>query len=570
MGRFSPPAQDPAPRWALPLAAASALFLFSLYAFFLIRGPRLPLAYDGVNCIYESLRMLSNGTLAFYSHGSIAFLLCGGLHAAWFLGLKILGEVSGSADYLVYFLLRIGWFVTAVEVFVGLFGLALLAQLFRIGRLFGGPAVGALACLLCATNLTFVAMTSFFKEDIFYWFFLLAAMELAWRAAEDLSFKHAVGAGVALGLSMASKYFGIFGFLLCLLPPAVAAAGERGRALKVGAAMAVSGAVSFLVFFPFLFTDPGNFIGTIRNMESVTSPGAMERAIWHYPRFHIRDLTGWAVAVVGALEWLRRWIKEPRGPVLLSLPALATVIFVGSRMGYSQTYHGFVLALFFFVLAPSGLWALLSPGGGTRRWIAVAAVGLTVAWDSSYLGGTLRYALRLTGPETRLQAREYLEAHASPGDRILINNAIVGDNFFGPPVVPSNRPQGHGPFTRALNAADALRPGPQFELKMVDLRSPLGPADWKGCDWAVIGRWGAHPDSQFAPVFRNPEVPDRAPPGFERVADFPAYPEAHTHHFPILTSLDYDSIRKASWSEIMNRRALGMSFAIYRRSKVRG
>lgn len=91
--------------------------------------------------------------------------------------------------------------------------------------------------------------------------------------------------------------------------------------------------------------------------------------------------------------------------------------------------------------------------GITRRsWLAPAAVLLYAAFTPAFLGGTVKHALLLYGRDARLEARDFLLAHATPGDCVVITGGVNGENSFGPPLLPMKPPDptGTGVYAEAV------------------------------------------------------------------------------------------------------------------------
>lgn len=562
--------------WPRLVLAGIIVALVAWHVAALTWGPTMPFGHDELNFLQEALRLPAEHKLASYGHGPLFYELVAVLEAGYYAVLRLTGSVQTTFDFLVEVQTRLGPLYGASRILVAVGGIAVLIQVYRLGVIFGGPAAGALGALLCATNVTFLAMTSQVKEDAFYWFFLLLFMELAWRTSEHQSRRAAAWAGVALGCAMAAKYFAVFAAVFVLLP-AVRSNGRRLReALTLGLIMGVAAAATLLMLFPFLITDTEQVRNSIRILNAGYATGnnifdhyraeiGGEWTLYAYVRYHLPNLFGWMVFIFGGVEIVRRLTREPKGPILLLTAPLLQFLFIGLRPGFSLAYFAFPLALMFFVLAASLAVHVASATSGTRwRWSAAWILVAVAALDGAFLPGAVKYGVFLTGPETRLLARDIIVSKALPGDCVLINAGITGDNIYGPPLVPANPQPGRGAFTNARVMASQRMNGPRFELRILD-SVLIPPQATEGCEWLVIGHRGqeARIDHGTGPVTM---VQPTAPAGYAKVAAIDAFPEQHSIAYPFPSTLDYDVLRANSIARIWRDRAMGLSFEIYRLS----
>lgn len=550
-------------RWPRLVVAGIIVALSGWWVVTLAWGSKVPFTHDELNFIYEALRLPAEHRLASYAHGPFMYELVAGLEAAYFVVLRLAGSVRTSFDFLVEVQSRIAPLYEASRVLVALGGIGTVIQVYRLGMIFGGPVAGVLAALLCATNLTFLTMTSMVKEDVFYWFFLLVAMELAWKTSEHQSRRAAAWTGVAIGCAMATKYFAVFAIALVLVPAARSQGRRLKEALILGFIMGAAAGTTLLMLFPFLITDTARVLSSIRETNSRFPVIEGDWALYAYIRYHLPNLFGWTVFTFGGVELVRRLMQEPRGPILLFAAPILQFLFVGLRQGFSLAYYAFPLALSFFVLAASLAVHIASATRVARwRWSAAWILVAVAALDGAFLPGAVKYGLLLTGPETRLLARDVIVSRASAGDCVLMNAGVVGENIFGPPLVPTNPPPGSGAFTRARVIASQRMDGPRFELRVLD--TILFPAQaTQGCEWLVIGRRGqeSHIERGTGPIRM---IRPSAPTGYTLVADINAFPEEHSLFYPFPTTLDYDALRASSIGKVWRDRAMGLSFEVYR------
>jgi hypothetical protein len=327
--------------------------------------------------------------------------------------------------------------------------------------------------------------------------------------------------------------------------------------------MVVAG-VSVLIFMPFLLTDTGSVVKSISQLNSVTGLFAGGVAFPQYVFVHLPNLVGWVVLTAGTFELAWRARRDRRGPWLLGLPSVLLLVFLGLRPGFNRAHYIYPVALFLFILASSFAvrcyrWA----GTSGWRWLSPAAVIMVAGSSAVYLPGLIKYALILTGPDTRMLARDYIHAHVPPGECVVLTHGVVGWNVFGPPLSPSNPPAGSGAFWTANRAALERVGGPRYQLKIVDGVSGFPPDLTAGCDWIVSPRTSDAASRELGPHGVDRDKPPR---GFEVAGVIRGFPEPQTTTWPFLAPEDYRELRTVSFRQLWTERARGFTLVVYRRS----
>lgn len=533
------------------------------YAIFLCLGPRGALSHDELNFVFEALRLPAEGRLSSYIHGPLLYEAIAVVEVGLYALGRLFGKLHSTSDFLVFVLQDLSLHLTLGRAIAAAAGLLTVFQTYRVARLLGGERAGAIAAAFCATNLTFVVMTSMCKEDALFWALSMSALDLSWRSWDSEGRGRPVLAGVCMAGAFAAKYLALFVPLLVLVPFVRASRAERPRALRQSLMIGGSALVGLALFFPFLLTDTKAVVQALLEAQSATAASGSRLAMTAYIGHHIPNLVGWpvlAAAVVGLVLRIRR---DPRGPVVLLAVPLLQFLFVGMRSGYSMAHYAFPAALACFVLAAGFLadlpWTRLGLAPGRAApWLLFALL----LSDGAYVRGALKHALLVTGPRTSQEAQRFLLANALPGECVAMNHGAQGENFAGPQLLAANLPPGTGAFTRARAAASGAAAGPRFFVQIGN-QSAL-PSDLKpGCEWLVVGRRGELSVVESGrPTAAVVETP--VPPGYEPRFAVRAFPEEHSNYAPHLTSLDYEQLRRTSVAEIWRRRAMGLHFDVYR------
>lgn len=518
------------------------------------------------------MRLLGERRLNGYAHGPLIFELSALVELIRYLALRVLGSVQSPEDFLVSAIADPFSRFRILHVLSACAGLGCLAAIYRLGLIFGGPLVGALSALFCSTNLTFIIMTTIYKEDPFYWVLLFFSMERSWAAAQGPDRRAAAQCGAAVGAALSAKYMAMCGLPLLGLPLMRAGLAGLTSALRQVSLGAACAAAAFLSLFPFLLTDTVEVMKSIIQLGEGTG-GIMPHpplAVWAYLSHHLPNMAGVAVPVLGVIELGRRLQTEPRGPVLLAVVPIGLLLLMGLRRSISYAYYVFPAAAFLWILASSLAVHVSRNFSGWRKGFPLMLCVLPLV-DGAFLPGAAKYALLVTGPDTRALAQNYLEAHAADGDCVAVNLGTAGENLFGPQLAPNALPPGHGPFTRARAKAFARGKGKKFALRIIEDEpgwtaesGRIPAAASKGCDWVVLGRRGRISNVEYGLDKKNGEVRTEAPPGFRLAATVEAYPPPHSKSYSLFSSLDYAELSSVSFPALWKNRAMGLSFDIYR------
>lgn len=549
--------------WRWLFRGVLALFLI-WQALFLLRGPTLPIVHDELNLLYESLRLPAEFRLSGYVHGPLLYELIACVEVGWFAILRIAGAVSSPEEFLVHVLTHPHAHLVLGRALVGGLACATLFQVYRLGGLFGGIRVGALAGLLWASNLTFFAFACVLKEDLLFLFLFVSALLQGWGAVERRQGRGCFVTGLLIGASTAAKYFGVFALALLALPFLCLDRKERSRAAGLSFWMALGFVVAIGVFIPFLITDTNSFFGSIESLvvgKTTAGTPTLPRYLW----VHLPNLVGWVVLMAGSIEWGYRLIRQPRGPIMLGMAPLFQMLWLGSRSGYSVAYYIFPMALFLSVLAAAFFARVLALTQlGLFRFLILPLVISVVVLDGAFLRGSSKHALLLLAPDSRIFARDWVHTHVPSGERILLTHGIVGMNFWGPPLVPIDPGPVVGPFTAANQQILQQWQGPRYHLKVIDGFRGFSPALIQDCDWLITTQIGT--ETSFELSKESAQNPPSPPPGFELAALFVGFPPQRSTLWPFFLSSDYAGLSEVSLKSMWGNCVRGLTIAIYHRN----
>lgn len=539
-------------RFGTALLLAALAFWIVTYA---LRGPSLAINHDELNYLYGSMRLLTEGRPVGYAHGPVTYELIALAHVVAYAVTRGLGTVHSAPDYLTFVIRHEARYLEFLRALAGLFGLATIAMLYRLARIFVAPVVAFGAVVLSVAGPTFLTLASVLKEDVLYWFLLVFSLYAAWRAVAVGHTRWALAAGCAIGSATATKYLGVFAFLLVALPFLQLAGITTDRRRHLSLVMGCSGIVTLGLVFPFLLTDTASVVQNVRQMDasSAAAGSGQGLVLTDYLTTHIPDLVGWPATAVGFLGLALALRRNPAGSILLAVVPLAQLLFLGLRHGQAQAYYIFPAACLLALLACATVYE-----GCRRFWPSGAGILVFVSClanlaDQAHIPGAAKQALVLLAPDTRLVVRDFVLRRVPPGSRVVIGAGIIGLNFWGPPLLPALPDGERGVFARARESAFSGASEARFRVRLVDGRASRLLLGGEDC-WVILPRLGS---------VAGRRLMDAEPPrGCERVARFYSFPEPQSQAWPMMMAGDYDALREATFHDVWARAAHGLSMDV--------
>lgn len=292
-------------------------------------------------------------------------------------------------------------------------GAATVFVVFLTGWRLGGASAAIPAALFLAGNAVHVEKSRFVEVDVAMAFFVAISFLFLLAYADRGERRHFGLAAIAAGLAAATKYPGAL--LLVNLPVALWIRGERSLA-KTAILACLLAVLVFAAATPHVLLDfdafRNDFAGQLYHMRE----GHFGRAAGGVPGAWRHFTAGFGVSIVllaavGAAGVLRRRTKEF---LLAPLPILLFALLSMSRM---QDPH-YLLPAFPAVslLAALGLLRIV-PLSIRRRGLVLSAATVVLL-----LVPGLRIAdldRRLSAPDTRRLAQEWIETNIRPGSLVL-------------------------------------------------------------------------------------------------------------------------------------------------------
>jgi len=302
-------------------------------------------------------------------------------------------------------------------------GVATVALTFDLGRRITGFVLGGvLAGLWVAFSPTLVANSRFLIPDGPLAFFTTLIVWASWRIYQDGQTRDYLLAGVALGLAVGLKYNAVV-FALAIILAHFLRTGLRG---VKDWRLYVAGTISLVVFVattPFAILDSQAFLKgafiDIRHYTGGHAGNTGNSLAWYLEYFWRTEGPVLLLAAVGAL-----WgaYKRSRGAIFVATTALAYLLFISAfAVHFERT--ALPLIPLFAVLAAYCLVSLLPSQALDRASVHLgAATALIVLALLFPLAGTVRDTVRLTTPDGRDTAREWINLNLPAGSRIGVES----------------------------------------------------------------------------------------------------------------------------------------------------
>ena len=323
------------------------------------------------------------------------------------------------------------------------FGTASVYLVYRLGRdAFGRPA-GLLAALFLAVLPLHVAYSHMAVTDVTATALSLLALFLLFGATQGRGRRWLIAGAAAAGLATSTKY----NLGMLVLPATVAAVyacrGEAasrvsagGRAASVWLRLLAARLygpmlAAFIVGSPFVVLDAGHFVSDFVKQSRIQGRGWLgyenaPNGFWYNLTTNLESTLGVVLLVLclAGLAWAL-WRRTPLD-LMLAPYAIIYYLYISTWQALADRYLLPLLPVLVLFAARLCVEALRL--SGTRRLVAAAvAAGLVALALFVPLSASLAYDGSLSGPDTRLRARAWVESNVPAGSVIAAEN-------YGPPL----------------------------------------------------------------------------------------------------------------------------------------
>jgi hypothetical protein len=345
---------------------------------------------------------------------------------------------------------------------IALAGALSVLAVYQLGRQIQNRAAGIAAALLVAVNLLHVRESHFITPDVpqslgFVLTVLLCLSALKTKRSRRLYLAAMLG-GIVIAWKWASLPLMLPLWFTAWQIDGNAPGRKRIKRLVLSSAVAL---VGFAVFSPELFIYPDRYLQWAQ-MDYITG------SVGGYGGFVIDNLSGWmfylkailigmgiigsALGLLGIGVLAMRWAKT-REPGLTLVGLLCAAYFV--QMAVSQRFFvRYTMPLFPFLAVSAGVavdW-ICARGLGSRRVLSAAGyIVLTLVLIIQPLAADVRLNLIWGQTDTRIVAKQWIEAHLPEGSRIATDWQI-----HGVPLATPDVPQPYSTRTYSVTEINGL------------------------------------------------------------------------------------------------------------------
>jgi 4-amino-4-deoxy-L-arabinose transferase-like glycosyltransferase len=340
------------------------------------------------------------------------------------------------------------------------FSVATVWLLYLCVQRIAGPWAGLLAAGFLALAHLHVRDSHFGVTDVPMTALVMASMYFLLRARESGAVRHFVLAGLFAGLSMSTKYAGVFLVAPLLLVHLQVRSRERSAGVPTRFFLdrrpwlfGLSLAAAFFAGSPYALLDFSQFVHDVRFEMAHLSrgdAGLQQRGWWYHLHFSLRYGLGVGILGAGLLGGIL-WAFQRRWAALVWF-AFPLVFYAVAGKGYTTFVRYVIPVVPFLCGSAGGLVAVLAArlAGPSKRaalsWSVVLAS--LVVLPSAYR--VVRTNLLLTRDDSRFLARQWIEANVEDVSKVYLSTPWIKG------AAPRSAAEIQGILERGENNPDAF------------------------------------------------------------------------------------------------------------------
>ncbi|MGD0781578.1 MAG: glycosyltransferase family 39 protein [Candidatus Aminicenantales bacterium] len=360
---------------------------------------------------------------------------------------RVNGTFHDNSQFINYFIDHPATYYLIGRALSAVLSIGTILLLYFIGLRMYNRTVGLLAAVFLTFSLEHTTTSHAMMPDAPMVFFMVLAFYFVWRVYEEGRPRDYILAGLAAGLAMAMKYGGQMMFLPLFLAHVfrIFEKNEPKKRILLYGPLYLSGLVFLAVFLlgcPYALLDFKTFARDFKwQANHLLNEGhfgdSPQHSAWlFYLQYGFRDNVGrWAQFLAFGAMIATVVRRKPREIILLSYPVVQFLMIAGWK---TRATRYFLFMAPFFILAAAwfadraGRWlaARWTSGRGKMPWAKSAAIVFPLALGAVAVAPsalqTLRYDRSIAGPETRTQAKSWIEFNLPPGAKVALES-------YGPP-----------------------------------------------------------------------------------------------------------------------------------------
>lgn len=352
----------------------------------------------------------------------------------------LLGQFTSAEKFLVAFAVDPSSFYLLGRWLSALLGALTIWLTYAVGRRLYGRNIGLIGAVFLTVNYLHVKDSHYITPDVPVTFMVMAAFWFAVKMAEEPKLKNYVSAGILTGLAVSVKY-PAFLIAISLLVAHLTAVRANPKAIRFFSGEARLAAalipIAFVVGTPYSLLDWNNFLIDLWHQKmQVSYPLPLsERAgtlLFENP-LPALGIGIYALFLAGTVRCL---FRRSRADVLLLSFPITYIAFMLATSGLQYRYLMPVLPFFSLLAA---VFLVDAVTGLTRHAVVPRAYGpalttvATLALTVQPAAQSIALDLSLSQPDTRTQAKAWIEPNIPAGSHIAVEN-------YGPPLLSALTP----------------------------------------------------------------------------------------------------------------------------------
>ena len=350
------------------------------------------------------------------------------------------GAFASTTDFARLFFSDATLFYLLARLIAALSGVASVAVVYLLGRRAYNVRVGLVAAAFLTFNVYHVEFSHYVKVHVPAGLFVIVGLWLAWSIYDGKdNWRDYVLAGVAAGLGASTIYHA--GLVLVSVMVAhvlrwrdASKSTSEVRLLSPKPFIAaLASFVGFVFGTPFAILDWSTFIGDLTSTTATWYSGGFWERGTFYPFTSLLTTMGPPLGVVALLGLGYALLRRRRADLIL----LSQPLFLGGSLmlfATKESQHMLIAFPALAILSASLVVDVVSWLVRPRTWQAVGLTLVTVLLLVAPARSSFQESYRLTLPDTRSVAKDWIEGNIPPGSRIVMDSGKYYLSGLGPPL----------------------------------------------------------------------------------------------------------------------------------------
>ncbi len=373
----------------------------------------------------------------YFVYPSLYMYLLFVVYGLTYVGGFILGAFSSTHDFIRLFFTDSTLFYLPGRLIAAAAGVATVGVVYASGRQAYGERVGLVGAAFLAFSVLHVDFSHYVKTHIPAGLLVMSSLWLAWQISSGKGdWRRYVAAGAAGGAAASTVYHAALVCISIAVAYLVDTKHSSGRRrAEFGKLCAAGGAAvaCFVIGTPFAVLDWQTFYSDLRSTGTLYYAGGFWEAGTFFPFTSLKDTIGQPLGVLALISLGYALVRRrPADLVFASLP-LGLGMFL-MLFATKERHHMLIAGAPLALLSASMLADAVDQLSVSRRTSGALLIVATILLVLGPARTSVLASHKLSLPDTRTAAREWVETHIPPGSRIVMDSGKYYLGLFGPPL----------------------------------------------------------------------------------------------------------------------------------------